>query len=128
MIPRTAGPVNPVDLRKLQRHPLVLELSFSYQSEGVTYIGTGRTRNLGGETISFETDQEFRKKGDVELRILWPFRLQGVCQLELVIKGVVVRTDSNLVVLRMGSCEFKTLGDRSFSQHTSWGVTCNLAA
>lgn len=79
MILRTAGPVNPLDLRRIQRQPLVLELSFSYQSDGVTYVGTGRTRNLGGETVSFETDQEFRRKGDVELRILWPYRLQGVC-------------------------------------------------
>lgn len=94
----------------------------------MTYIGTGRTRDLGGESVCFETDQQILRKGDVELRIAWPVRLQDVCPLELVVRGTLVRTDEAVAVVRIRSYEFQTLGARSFSPLASCGVTCDLAA
>lgn len=91
-------------------------------------MGSGRTRNLGGETICFETDQQILRKGEVELRISWPFRLQDVCPLELVVRGSVIRTDATVAVVRIRTYEFQTLGERSFSPLESCGVTCDLAA
>lgn len=103
-----------------------MELRFSYCSGGVTYVGTGRTRNLGGETVCFETDQSLRQKGDLELRIPWPFELQSVCPLELVVRGPLVRKNNGVAVIRIDNYEFQTHGDRSFSQLASCGVTCDL--
>ena len=94
----------------------------------MTYVGTGRTRNLGGETVCFEVDQQIPKKGDVELRIAWPFRLQHICPLELVVQGTLMRTDDAVAVIKIRRYEFQTLGERSFSPLESCGVTCDLAA
>jgi len=94
----------------------------------MTYVGTGRTRNLGGETVCFEVDQQILKKGDVELRIAWPFRLQDICPLELVVQGSLIRSDDSVAVIKIRRYEFQTLGERSFSPLASCGVTCDLAA
>jgi hypothetical protein len=94
----------------------------------MTYVGTGRTRNLGGETACFEVDQQILKKGDVELRIAWPFRLHDICPLELVVQGTLIRTDDAVAVIKIRSYEFQTLGERSFSPLESCGVMCDLAA
>ncbi|HEY4085610.1 MAG TPA: hypothetical protein VGM43_06705 [Bryobacteraceae bacterium] len=94
----------------------------------MTYVGTGRTRNLGSESVCFETDQQVLKKGDVELRIAWPFRLQDICPLELVVRGTLIRTDAAVAVVKIRGYEFQTLGERSFSPLESCGMTCDLAA
>lgn len=117
----------PVDLRKVERQALAMELRFSYRLGNMTYVGTGRTRNFGGETVCFETDQFLRGRGELELRIPCTFRLQSVCHLELVVRGPLVRKDAKVAVMRMGSYEFQTHGDRSFSHVASCGVTCDLA-
>lgn len=128
MLRKFAIPPRALDLRASDRHHLTLELRFLYRFRGMTYLGTGRTRDLGGETVCFEVDQQILKRGDVELRIAWPMRLQDVCPLELVVKGSVIRTDDSIAVVRMRSYEFQTLGERSFSPLASCGVTCDLAA
>ncbi len=118
----------PADLRAIERHNLALELQYSYRLGNVTYLGTGRTRDLGGDVVSFETDQSLRGNGELELRIPWPFMLQSICPLELIVRGPLVRKDGDLAVLRMKNYEFRTHGDRSFSYAASCGVTCDLAA
>src|SRR5271170_7572438 len=116
----------PVNLRQWERREVAMELRFSYCSGGVTYVGTGRTRNLGGETVCFEADQNLRQNSDLELRIPWPFELQSVCPLELVVRGPLLRKNNDVAVIRIDNYEFQTHGDRSFSQLASCGVTCDL--
>jgi hypothetical protein len=118
----------PAELRAIERHALAMELQYSYQFGGVNYVGTGRTRDLGGEIISFETDQSLRGAGELELRIPWPFMLHSICPLELVVKGSLVRKDPGVAVLRVKTYEFRTHGERSFSQLANCGITCDIAA
>jgi hypothetical protein len=118
----------PADLRAIERHALATELQYSYQLGGVTYVGTGRTRDLGGEIISFETDQSLRGSGELELRIPWPYMLHSICALELVVRGTLIRKDAQVAVLRVKDYEFRTHGDRSFTHRDNCGVTCDLAA
>jgi hypothetical protein len=47
---------------------------------------------------------------DTELAITWPFRLQGVCRLKLVVFGRVVRSDGDRVAIKMQRYEFRTAG------------------
>ena len=118
----------PAGLRRMERHALAMELRFCYRWGALTYVGSGRTRNLGGETICFETDQILRGRGDIELCIPWPSRLQSICDLELIVRGQLVRKEDTVAVIRIESYEFQTRGNRSFSQLASCGVNCNLAA
>ncbi|HEU5021422.1 MAG TPA: hypothetical protein VFT60_06010, partial [Bryobacteraceae bacterium] len=105
MFRRIAALAREVDLRSSERHDLTLELRFSYRFGGMTYVGTGRTRNLGGETVCFEADQRILRKGDVELRIAWPFRLHNICPLELVVQGTLIRTDDAVAVIKIRGYE-----------------------
>lgn len=114
------------DLRKRQRYDLSLELSYSYRRNGSTWFGTGRTTDLSDEAVRFENDGKLPKGVEVELRIAWPFRLQSVCPLELVVRGAVLRTGENGTVLKMKSYEFRTCGERSFDQAASLGTACNM--
>jgi hypothetical protein len=118
----------PAELRADRRFAVNMELRYSYRYAGLTYIGTGRTRNLSTRAVCFEIDQEVRAGGDLEVRIAWPSRLQHVCALELVLRGRIVRKGPSFAVLQMENYEFQTCGDRSFSSLNSRGVTCNIAA
>ncbi len=117
-----------LDWRKSPRRPLALEVRFRYRSGNVNYVGTGRTVNLGGETVCFEVDQAVAPKGEIELRVFWPVRLQDVCDLELVIRGKIIRSKQSRVVIQVASYEFQTLGSRSFNEAASSGITCDIAA
>ena len=114
-------------LRASERHPLALELRFSYRSGNITYIGTGRTRDFNASAICFEVDQELGSKSDLELRIPWPSMLNSVCPLELVIRGPLLKRNASIAVLKMESYEFQTQGDHSFSQTASCGLTCDVS-
>jgi hypothetical protein len=103
-----------------------MELSYSYRRNGSTWFGTGRTMDLSDEAVRFENDGRIPGGVEVELRIAWPFRLQSVCPLELVVRGPVVRAGADSAVLKMKSFEFRTWGERSFDQAASIGTACNV--
>ena len=114
------------DRRSDRRYDLELELHFSYKQRGITYLGSGRTLDLSGGGILFTTDSPPPDRQEVELRVAWPFLLQNVCPLELVIHGFVLRTDERGTVLRMRDYEFRTCGARSFDQASSGATACNI--
>ena len=114
------------ECRAKTRVPVSMELRFSYRRGNVRHYGTGRTKDLTDEVVSFESDQEVPGGTDLELRISWPLRLQSVCPLELVIRGSLVRRDTSGVVLRMKSLEFQTHGEHSFDQTPGLGSICNI--
>ena len=117
----------PGGLRATERYTQALELRFSYSCGNVTYLGTGRTRNLGAGGVCFEPDQDLKERSWLELRISWPSLLQRVCPLELVVRGPLLRKDADVAVLRMDSYEFQTCANPSFSPLVSRGVTCNVS-
>jgi hypothetical protein len=118
----------PDESRAIERFALGMELRFSYKSSNVIYIGSGRTRDLSGNAICFETDQELQNRTELEIRIPWPARLQDVCPLELVVRGSLIRKEAAVAVVEMKSCEFQTAGERSFDHPATCGVTCNIVA
>ena len=62
----------------------------------------------------------------MEARIAWPFLLQNVCKLELVVRGPVIRVGARGTIMEIGSYEFQTCGERSFAEPpastTGWRV------
>lgn len=116
------------ELRRADRHSCALELRFSYQQGGMQYVGSGRTKDMNEEAICFETDQVLNNKTELEIQIDWPYRLKDLCDLELVVRGRVVRQTAAQTVLRMERYEFRTHGERSFHESDRRGMTCNIAA
>jgi hypothetical protein len=107
------------DRRKDRRYDLQMDLRFSYQDRGITYVGHGITLDISRGGVCFQTACSPHIGIDLELHVAWPFLLHGICPLELVIRGEVVRSNKGLVALRMRSHEFQTKGERSFTQRNS---------
>lgn len=115
-----------LDLRGKRRYELAMDLRFSYRQKGTTFCGSGRTRDLSDQAVCFENDISAPEGTEMELRIAWPQRLQSVCDLELVVRGALIRNDSGRAVLRIGSYEFRTCGERSFDQSPGCGSSWNV--
>lgn len=105
-----------------------MDVRFSYSKRGVTYLGAGVTIELSGGYVHFQTDSPPPIGTEAELRIAWPFLLQGSCALELVVLGLILGTREGATVLRMRRYEFRTRGERSFSASQEGQVTGSITA
>jgi hypothetical protein len=105
-----------------------MELQFSYRRMGVTHTGSGRTINLGPAEVTFEADWELPDGREIELRIMWPFLLQSVCPLELLIAGRITRSSERRTVVHIEKYEFRTRGEHSFEPAIAKGTACNMVA
>ncbi|MGA1997427.1 MAG: PilZ domain-containing protein [Bryobacteraceae bacterium] len=116
------------DRRTDRRYTFQLPLRFSYQKCGVAVAGSGATEDLSRGGIRFVTDNPPPVGVEIELRIEWPFLLQNVCPLELLVRGKVLRSGAQPTVAKMNSYEFRTRGARSFDQAAANTSTCNFVA
>jgi hypothetical protein len=117
-----------IESRSRPRYHLNLELQFSYRLGNRTYHGTGRTRDLSGKAISFESDQELPRGVQLELCIAWPFALQGLLPLDMIIHGALVKKQRSLAVLRLDEFEFRPRGEASFHAQAKPGDICSFLA
>jgi hypothetical protein len=58
--------------------------------------------------VLFEADSALRSADFIELILEWPFLLNGVCPLKLVIHGRVARNEGNRIAIRIKHHEFHT--------------------
>jgi hypothetical protein len=107
------------DRRDDRRYECELELHFSYKLGGTTYFGSGHTVDMSRTAICFIADDPPPPGADLELRISWPFLLQNVCPLELLVRGTASMTATRGTVLAISHYEFRTCGQRSFAQAAS---------
>jgi hypothetical protein len=105
-----------------------MDVRFSYSERGVTYLGAGVTIDLSGGCVHFQADTPPPIGTEAELRIAWPFLLQGSCALELVVWGLILGTREGATVLRMRRYEFRTRGERSFSASPEGQATGSITA
>ena len=50
--------------------------------------------------------------GSIELAMHWPYLLDGVVTLKLVMSGRIVRSDANAIAVKAEHHEFRTAGER----------------
>jgi hypothetical protein len=114
------------DRRTERRYECQLELRFESRSRGASLLGHGVTADLSRGTLRFQTDSPPPIGHQTEVRIAWPFLLQNVCRLELVVRGPVIRTGARGTIMGISSYEFQTCGERSFGEApapaTGWRV------
>ncbi len=113
------SPVAPLEERTEQRargrYPISLELQYKLlRGSRVAQAGTGRTLNISSGGVLFETEDRLPGRGLVELAMQWPFLLEGVCGLKLVMRGHIVRSAGSPAVtaIRAEFREFRTTGAR----------------
>ena len=103
-----------VDHRSTRRYPITLEVEYKLIRKGrVERLGIGKTLNVSSGGVLFEANESLPAGSAIELLMHWPFLLEGVCPLKLVIHGSVVRSDSKGVAVRSKQHEFRTAGARS---------------
>jgi len=103
------------DQRSRGRYPIALELHYKILRGGrVERTGSGRTLNISSGGVLFEADNPLPARGAVELAMKWPFLLNGLCGLKLVMRGRIVRCDANAKAAAVcaESHEFRTAGMR----------------
>jgi len=103
------------DRRSDRRYAYEMELEFSYRLGGATQFGSGQTVDLSRAAVRFFADNPPPDGADVELRIAWPYLLQNVCPLELLVRGATTTTERG-TLLAMSWYEFRTCVQRSFGQ------------
>jgi hypothetical protein len=117
-----------IERRSTRQQNPEMELQYSYRRRGLTCIGTGRIRYLNAAEVAFEPDKELPDDGQMELQIQWPFLLQGVCPLELLVVGKVTCSDARKTVVYIERYEFRTCGEHSFEPAIAKGIACDLVA
>jgi len=85
----------------------------------VEQTGTGRTLNISSGGVLFETNDRLPQRGLVEVAMQWPYLLQGVCGLKLIMRGRIVRSggDQRETAVRAEFREFRTAGIRRAKQN-----------
>jgi hypothetical protein len=116
------------DRRADRRYAFEMPLRFFYRSGSSQYEGRGHSKDLCGKGVRFASDDPPPRDTAVELRIEWPFLLQGVCPLELRVWGRTLRSDDRGTVVRMNRYEFCTCGARSFDQVSAGTVNWSIVA
>lgn len=71
-------------------------------------MGTGRTVDVSSSGLSFVADRPLLTGQKIQLYIDWPALLNQEVTLQLVIWGVVVRTDGPKSAIKIQQHDFKT--------------------
>jgi len=97
------------DRRSHRRYPIVLEVEYKVlKRHQVVERGSGFTQNISSSGVLFEANDTLRSTGAIELALHWPFLLDGVHPLRLVIKGRVIRNHGHgkRIAVRIKHYEF----------------------
>ncbi len=114
--------------RSHQRYPIHFELDYKLIRRGrVEKQGSGRTLNIGSGGVLLETEGALPSGSAIELVIHWPFLLEGVCPLKLVMRGRIVRSDGLGVAVQTKHHEFRTAGARARNNKTAEGRVRSMA-
>jgi hypothetical protein len=91
------------------RFPLTLEVRYiAVVRRAPVETGSGRTIDLSSSGLSFTADRPLLTGQRLDVSINWPVLLDGGVQLQLMMSGVVVRTNGTLTALRIERHEFRT--------------------
>ncbi len=115
------------DQRLHRRYPIALKVEYKLLNKGKTEcLGSGRTVNISSGGIYFEPDQPLPSHGRIELLLEWPFLLERVCALKLVVRGRIVRCDPRGIAVESRKHEFRTAGTGTLKRHAIVGAPFSL--
>ena len=89
-------------------YPVQLDLRYNVVRDGQpAEHGIGRTRRFSSSELVFTADARL-PIGPVELALDWPFRLDGICPLQVVVFGHVLGGSDRAITVRIDRHEFRT--------------------
>lgn len=95
--------------RSRRRFPLALAVEYRLLERGKR-SGYGWTSNISSKGVLFEIAEQQTLSGLIEVVVNWPFALDGVCALKLIMWGRVVRIGGRSVAVESTQHEFRTAG------------------
>jgi len=102
------------DQRAHRRYPIALAVEYKLLRKGrVERLGSGKTVDVSSGGACFECADVLPREGLIELVMKWPFLLEGVCPLSLVMRGSIVRSDGQRIAVQAKHHEFRTAGTRA---------------
>ncbi len=102
--------------RGTNRFPVQQDVRYRViQARNDRIAGSGTTLNIGSGGILFTTEEKLALGRMVEVSVNWPARLDGVCPLQFVATGRVVRSESDKAAVRIERYEFKTRSTQAFA-------------
>ena len=103
------------DRRGTQRYDCQLSLRLEYEDQqGTVQVAEGVAVDLSRKSLRFQSEEMPLVGTEAVTRIAWPFLLQNVCPLELILKGPITALTGRGAILAIRSYEFRTCGERSF--------------
>jgi len=97
------------DRRLTSRFPLQQEVRYRLvQAKALAAKGVGHTVDISSGGIQFTTTERLPVGRMVEIAMSWPARLDGICPLQFVARGRVLRSDGETAVVRIQRYEFRT--------------------
>ncbi len=101
------------DERLHRRYPISLSVEYKLLRRGrVDRTGSGETLNVSSGGVCFRCAERLPARGSIELVMKWPFLLEGVCPLKLVMRGRIVRSDGGRIAIQAEQHEFRTAGNQ----------------
>lgn len=101
-------------------------LLFSFGQYRPARLEAGHTIELGAGGLLFQSDCVPPAGTAIEIQIVWPFLVQGICAVVLVIRGTVVRADARGAAVRMDYYLFQTAESLASEYPIDSGAACNL--
>ncbi|MCU1234862.1 MAG: type pilus assembly PilZ [Candidatus Solibacter sp.] len=86
-------------------------------SRNLQINGSGITLNMGSGGILFTTEEKLALGRTIEVSVNWPARLDGVCPLQFVVTGRVVRSEADKAAVRIEKYEFRTRSTHAHGAH-----------
>jgi hypothetical protein len=97
------------DRRSDRRYQIQLELRWRLiRRRKVLFSGEGRTVDLSSGGLLFDAGRPLPAGLNVEISAAWPVLLRQETPMQLAVSGRIVRSQGNLVAIRMVQHEFRT--------------------
>jgi hypothetical protein len=102
---------DPSERRARLRFPIGRDVYYRCLSGGnVSDEGVGKIVNVSSSGVRFTTAHALSVGKRVEVTVEWPALIDNKCQMKLVIRGWVIRSDSNSAAIKTEHHEFRTRG------------------
>src|ERR1700733_9817895 len=109
-----------VDRRLRRRYPGVLEVQYKSTRGGARRLGSGTTIDISSCGVLFRAVHSLPAGSYIELTLKWPFLLNDVHPLKLVMRGRVVRSDGKRVAVRIRESRIARSGLHLIARSTAW--------
>jgi hypothetical protein len=107
--PSTRYETSAREQRRHQRYPIALDAEFHLLDRGQSArLRAAKTVNIGTGGLLLECNDSLPPGRRIEVSIQWPFLLDGLCPLKLVIRGRIVRVRGPVVAIETSHHEFRT--------------------